>query len=60
LWANLGESRRSAAVLHVGTVVYPRDPVLKQALSELAARAGAQVGDMLERLTADVQVAVSS
>jgi hypothetical protein len=60
LWANLGEWRRSAAVLHVGTVVYPRDPVLKQALSELAARAGAQVGDMLERLTADVQVAVSS
>jgi hypothetical protein len=41
-------------------LIYPSDAVLKQAIAELAARAGGEVDDMLERLTAKVQLAVSS
>jgi glycosyltransferase involved in cell wall biosynthesis len=60
LWANLGEWKRCAAVLHVGSVIYPSNEVLKQALVELSAQAGVQVGEMIERLTAEVQLSVSS
>jgi glycosyltransferase involved in cell wall biosynthesis len=57
LWANLGEWKRSAAVLHVGSVIYPNNEVLKQALTELSGQAG--VNDVIEKLTADVQLTVS-
>jgi tetratricopeptide (TPR) repeat protein len=60
LWANMGEWKRSAAVLHVGTLVYPNNAVLKQALTELSAQAGSQVSDVIEKLTAQVQVTVSN
>ncbi len=60
LWAKLGELKRAAALLHVGTLIYPNHPELKQALSELATLAGRQVGEMLERLTSDVQLSVSN
>ena len=60
LWANLGEWKRAAAVLHVGSVVYPTNEVLKQALAELSARAGVHVTRVIEKLTAEVQLAVSS
>ena len=59
-WANLGEWKRSAAMLHVGSVVYPNNEVLKQALAELSANAGAQVGEVIEKLTAEVQLTVST
>ncbi len=59
IWASLGEWKRSAAVLHVGTLVYPSNEMLKRALAELSARAGAHVTDMLEQLTAKVQLTVS-
>ncbi len=59
LWANLGEWKRSAAVLHVGTMIFPSDDVLKQAIAELLARAGEPVSDLLEKLTAEVQLTVS-
>ena len=60
LWANLGEWNRCAAVLHVGSVIYPSNSVLKQALAELSAQSGLQVGEMIEKLTAEVQLTVSS
>lgn len=60
LWANLGEWKRSAAMLHVGTVIYPSNPVLKAALTELTANAGAHVSEVIERLTVEVQLSVSS
>ena len=60
LWANLGEWKRCAAVLHVGSVIYPSNSVLKQALAELSAQSGLQVGEMIEKLTAEVQLTVSS
>jgi tetratricopeptide (TPR) repeat protein len=59
LWANLAEWKRSAAMLHVGSVVYSKNEILKQALAELTAQAGVQVGDVLEKLTSEVQVSVS-
>jgi hypothetical protein len=60
LWANLGEWKRSAAMLHVGSVVYPNNEVLKQALAELSAKAGAHVDEVIEKLTAEVQLSVST
>jgi tetratricopeptide (TPR) repeat protein len=60
LWANLGEWKRSAAMLHVGSVVYPNNEVLKQALAELSAKAGAHVDEVIEKLTAEVQLTVST
>lgn len=59
LWANLGEWKRSAAVLHVGSVIFPASEVLKQAIAELLGRAGGPVSEMLEKLTAEVQLTVS-
>jgi glycosyltransferase involved in cell wall biosynthesis len=60
LWASLGEWKRSAAVLHVGSVIYPNNEVLKQALAELSANAGANVVEVIEKLTEAVQLSVSS
>ena len=60
IWANLGEWKRAAAILHVGTVVFPADAVLKQALGELSQQAGGQVGDVIEKLTSDVQLTISA
>jgi glycosyltransferase involved in cell wall biosynthesis len=60
LWANLAEWKRAAAILHVGTVVFPNNEVLKQALAELTAQAGRQVSDVLNKLTSEVQLSVSS
>jgi len=56
LWANLAEWKRSAAMLHVGSVIYPNNGVLKQALAEVAAQAGVHVSEVLEKLTAEVQL----
>jgi glycosyltransferase involved in cell wall biosynthesis len=60
LWANLGEWKRSAAILHVGSVIYPNNAVLKEALAELSAGAGTHVDEVIEKLTAEVQLSVSS
>jgi glycosyltransferase involved in cell wall biosynthesis len=58
LWAGLGEWPRAGAILHVGTVVYPQNEVLKQALSELSKREGSGVKGVLERLTEEVGIGV--
>jgi hypothetical protein len=60
LWASVGDWKRSAAVLHVGLLVYPSNGVLKEALAELLANAGINVNDMLERLTVEVQLTAST
>lgn len=56
LWASLGESARAVAVLHVGSVVYPQNAVLKQALGELSGRDPLELKKVLERLTKDVEI----
>ena len=58
LWANLREWPRAAAVLHVGSMIYPKNLVLKQALVELSAQAGVHVNEMIEKLTEEVQASV--
>jgi len=56
LWASLGESPRAAAVLHVGSVVYPQNAMLRQAIEELSARDAEDVKKVLERLTNEVGI----
>lgn len=56
LWRSLGETPRAAAVLHVGSVVYPQNEALREALEELSARDAGGVREVLERLTAGVEI----
>jgi len=41
-------------------VIYPNNAVLKEALAELSAGAGTHVDEVIEKLTAEVQLSVSS
>jgi len=50
LWAQAGNWARATAVLHVGLQIYRDDMSLKKALSELALRAGSQVGELATAL----------
>jgi len=51
LWAQAGNWARATAVLHVGLQVYRDDATLKKTLSELALRAGSQVGELATALS---------
>lgn len=59
LWANSGDWPRSAAMLHVGSLVYPQNAVLKQALSGLASGGGVPLEEVLEKLTQGVEIVLS-
>jgi hypothetical protein len=41
-------------------MIYPKNLVLKQALGELSMQAGAQVNDVLDKLTVEAQSSVSN
>ena len=57
LWAALGEMPRAIAMLHVGTVIYPQNSMLREALEELSIRGGFGQEKVLERLTKEVGIA---
>jgi tetratricopeptide (TPR) repeat protein len=56
LWSALGEWPRAAAVAHVGSVVYPQNSTLRQALEDLSNQETVEAKKVLEKLTKEVGI----